>query len=222
MARLCEVLLGSIRKIALFYSVIAALLFLPVLGFESVRQAYWNELAIRSAVFVKPSVVMFGDSITHNGTPWGFRLHRNPLSVVSIAGSGLTAFQLKYKMENATQLHSKNIVITVGTNDIWGRNYDRSRTISDILYLVESAKKSRANVVVTLVPPPMDPQKARIAFDLKKEIAPLLKKRGVITIDLWPDIAPEGTLMPEFTTDGIHFSSAAYAIWAQKLRPVLS
>jgi lysophospholipase L1-like esterase len=36
-------------------------------------------------------------------------------------------------------------------------------------------------------------------------------------IDLNGDIAPNGTIEPRYAIDGVHFTNAAYAIWASKI-----
>ena len=41
-------------------------------------------------------------------------------------------------------------------------------------------------------------------------------------IDLNTHIAPNKILLPEFTSDGVHFSASAYAIWARELRKMLA
>jgi len=58
--------------------------------------------------------------------------------------------------------------------------------------------------------------------ELNANIKPLIQKSKCRIIDLNPFLAPNGTLLDQYTTDGVHLSPNAYAEWAKQLKAVLN
>ena len=57
---------------------------------------------------------------------------------------------------------------------------------------------------------------------VNNQVKALTALYDVAWIDLTDDFAaPDGTLKPALTYDGLHLNDAGYALWAQRLKPYL-
>lgn len=166
--------------------------------------------------------VFIGDSITAGGRNWGWRLKHNPLAARNLGESGYMVWQVKGELGQALRYHPKWIFVLAGTNDSFSRWGINEATIADYREIIQSIQNAHAKAIVTLVPyQAADNNSAEIA-EFNRSLEQLCKEQNAIVVDLNPLIAPAGHLLPQYTSDGVHFSEAAYSIWEKKLREVIA
>ena len=128
---------------------------------------------------------------------------------------GATSAQLVERAGQALAYRPRRILLIAGTNDVvQGRTPEHFA--ADYRRLVVRLAPGRDLALVT-VPPCSNPlcahplQQARL-LEINRTIARLAEKRGATLIDLHAAIAaPDGSLPPALTTDGIHLSAQGYA-----------
>ncbi|MES2989591.1 MAG: GDSL-type esterase/lipase family protein [Pseudomonadota bacterium] len=199
-----------------------ALLLSMFIGFgvavDNVRLAYVTSLTNMRASFIQPRYVQLGDSITAGGGVWGWRLGLDPFSAVTLARGGSTTRQINALAAPLSALKPCTIYILAGSNDVGDPRQTRANFLIDYEQLLGTAAHSGATIVATLIPPVTDPAQSARAATFNSSLRALLASRKIRTIDLWPMLAENGVMKPEYTTDGVHFSEAAYAIWTAEMR----
>jgi lysophospholipase L1-like esterase len=187
---------------------------LPILALcltESVRFALTNKVAELSARVVRPKVVFVGDSITAGGRSW-FGLAR-PLGALNLARVGFELRQMQPLMKAASEYHPRHVVFMGGSNDV-----AHGRTDEEIMRDFDALLPHAS--IVTLIPM-QKPENAERIARLNSRMRWLAEARALPVIDLNPLIAQDGALKAEYTTDGLHFSDAAYALWKRELKRVM-
>ena len=114
------------------------------------------------------------------------------------------------------------IFVLAGTNDLFSRDGINQGTIDDFDEMLRTIKNAHAKAVVTLVPYEESTENANEISMFNEKLKELCKKENAIVVDLNPVIAPSGKLLPKYTWDGIHFSQAAYYLWQNELRGIIS
>ena len=154
-----------------------------------------------------------GDSITAGGRNWSA-----PLDAINLAGDGYTTWQIEGQIGKAKKYDPENLLILAGTNDIIGRRYfDLEQFEQDYISLLERALETGSEIFITQIPYTAKEGNIQTISDANKVIRRLAEARNLTTIDLNSEIAPDGILLPEFTTDGVHLSESAYSIWREKI-----
>jgi alpha-glucosidase len=187
---------------------------LPILALcltDSVTFALTNKAAELSARLVRPDIVFVGDSITAGGRSW-FGLAR-PLGAVNLARVGFELRQMQPLMEAAGEYQPRQVAFMGGSNDVAHGRTDEE-IMRDFSELLPHAS------IVTLIPA-QKPENAERIERLNAQMRSLAEIRGLPVIDLNPLIAQDGALKAEYTTDGLHLSDAAYAIWRRELKRVM-
>lgn len=198
------------RTLVFLYFVIS----LPILALcltDGVRFALTNKVAELSARVVPPKVVFVGDSITAGGRGW-FGLAR-PLGTVNLARVGFELRQMHPLMKTASEYRPRHVAFMGGSNDVAAGRTDEE-IIRDFAELLPHAS------IVTLIPL-QKPENAERIERLNARMRSLAEARALPVIDLNPLIADGGALKAEYTTDGLHFSDAAYALWRRELKRVM-
>ena len=154
-----------------------------------------------------------GDSITAGGRNWG-----TVLGAINLAGDGYTVWQIEGQLGKAEKYSPERIFILAGTNDILGRRpFDLHQFELDYASLLDRALGMKAEIYVTLIPLMARPEANEMIPAANQTILRLATSRGVPTTDLNPTIAPNGTLLSQYTVDGVHFSDEAYKVWRAAL-----
>jgi lysophospholipase L1-like esterase len=196
------------------YALLATAVLAPLAINPTLRSNYFRLLAHWRAKIEAPGYVFIGDSIVAGGGVWGWRLGYDPLSAINLGESGLLTWQVAYQATIAARYRPRTIVIMAGTNDAIYR-IDRE----ELTKAWENVFKSIGPipVIVTLPPKTSDPNfNARL-----EEIDEIVRSKAFSysakVIDLNGDLAPNGVIEPRYTVDGVHFTDAAYDIWASKI-----
>lgn len=190
--------------------------------FIFLKSEYVRYVAIQTATNWKGKLTgvqsaYVGDSITAGGRNWG-----TPLGAMNLAGDGYTVWQIEGQLEKAEEYSPKRLFILAGTIDVIGRRpFNQKEFKKDYARLLDRALKTKAEVYVTLIPLTSREEANQAIPSANQIIQALADSRGIATIDLNPTIAPNGTLLPNYTVDGVHFTPEIYKLWRTKLHDVI-
>ncbi len=161
--------------------------------------------------------VYIGDSITSGGRNWGAIL-----GTINLAKDGYTVRQIETQLGQAKEYSPKRIIMLAGTNDILARRtVDLKQFESDYSSLLGRAQQTGAEVIITLIPLTSRADANEIIPQANQIILKLAHSRGISIIDLNPTIAPQGTLLTQYTVDGVHFTDAAYSLWRAEIEAAI-
>lgn len=166
--------------------------------------------------------VFIGDSITAGGRNWGWRLEHHPWGARNLGESGFMVWQVAGELEGAFRYHPKWVFVLAGTNDAFSPEGLNARSLEDYESMLKRIRAQGATPVVTLVPFQRAPTFAREIAGFNAALGAYCRQAQIATVDLNPVLAPQGRLLPQFTSDGVHLSPAAYVIWTERLRAVVA
>lgn len=114
------------------------------------------------------------------------------------------------------------VIVVGGANDLgWGMDGDA--VLSNLTEIVEESLAAGARVVVGAVPP-IDgfPSLTENRRTLNRRLESLAAGRGVRFADLFRPLAGEdGSLRPEYSSDGLHLTEEGYAVMGEVLCDVV-
>jgi len=168
-----------------------------------------------------PSYVFIGDSITAGGRNWGWRLHGNPLASRNLAGNGYTTAQIASQVKIALAYSPDYVLVMAGTNDILN-GAPPEVAVREYRKLLQSFAGTAAQPIITLMPHQASSAYQETTEEFNRAIRDLATGMEVEWLDLNPKIAPSGQLLPQYSTDGVHFSDAAYRVWCEEILRVLN
>jgi lysophospholipase L1-like esterase len=176
-------------------------------------------------------VLLVGDSIT---IQWGESWKKNfpELKAVNIGIGGDKTQNVLWRLDHGgvDGLQPKAIVLMIGNNNMF---FTPETGIEAAAKGIEMCLKNlrekfpAAAIIVAKILPAHAPGNA-FYEDIKKTNAALDPLKldsdpNVKVLDLWPDFTnADGTIKKDlFTPDNIHLSAAGYAVYAEKLKPLL-
>jgi lysophospholipase L1-like esterase len=168
---------------------------------------------------LKGGVLFAGDSITE---AWQWHKDSLPPSIseaMSNHGIGWDIAEgLQARLPEILRHDPDQIVIMIGTNDI-GYNHSAEKVgghVGDIIAVLQAKKPNTQIYLQSVLPRESDAMaKVRAYNSAYKEIA---RDMAVTFIDLTESFAaPDGTLRPDVTEDGLHLTAKGYQIWADIL-----
>ncbi|MCM1349500.1 MAG: SGNH/GDSL hydrolase family protein [Firmicutes bacterium] len=195
------------------------------------RYAKANE-QLQASGEAEGKTVLIGNSITDfwpNLRPEFFA--ENDLIGRGIGGQTSYQFLVRFR-EDVVNLRPETVVINVATNDIAENNYpyDESRTMGNIMTMVEVAEANGIKVILTSVLPADEfPWRKEIkdaagkVKSLNRAIELYAKIKGIPYVDYYSVMVnPEtGGMRDGLSRDGIHPTAEGYAIMEETLLPVL-
>jgi len=212
-----------VLTVLLLYIVASSVISWPVLINPTLRSNYTLLLAHWRSKLIRPSYVFIGDSMVASGGIWGWRLGYDPLSAINLGENRLRTHQIAIRATLAAKYRPDVIVVMAGTNDAIQTDhlgeFDEARLREAWQDIFSAAGSIR--VIVTLAPFTDNPAFNRRIAEINYLVESYVANRHVTVIDLNPDIAPKGVIEPRYTVDGVHFTDAAYSIWARKLNAAL-
>jgi len=170
----------------------------------------------------RADVVMLGNSITA-GAEWNELLGRPGVINRGISGDNLVGYL--QRMEFVGPLTPRVCFIMGGINDLYA-GYTPEQIFRNYTFVIDSLRSWKITPVVqsTLY---VSPQ-WRLAEQKNQDVAKLnslLEAHCIANeidfLDLNARLADGRMLRDEYTTDGVHLTPAAYAIWAEELEPLL-
>lgn len=171
----------------------------------------------------KNPVVFFGDSITF-GTDWQQLFPE--ISAINRGISGDTTLGLLERQGEVIALRPRQVFLMIGTNDLcFNRplekvveNYDR------ILTRFQSESPETQVFVQSILPfndqmyPSNGLRKNSNIRELNQAIRRLADKHGYVYLDLTAAFTgPGGSLLPQYTYDGLHLNESAYLVWQKQI-----
>ena len=176
-------------------------------------------------------VLLVGDSIT---IQWGdsWKKHFPDLKAVNIGIGGDKTQNVLWRLDHGgvEGLQPKAIVLMIGNNNMF---FTPETGIEAAAKGIEMCLKNlrekfpAAAIIVAKILPAHTPGN-RFYEDIKKTNAALDPLKldsdpNVKVLDLWPDFTnADGTIKKDlFTPDNIHLSPAGYAVYAEKMKPLL-
>lgn len=212
---------AAIRTGAILALILSAWLY-PLAASPDALVDFINSYAAAWTKVFRLNYVFVGDSITRGNATWFASLRTNPVGTVNLARSGYTIEQLVPIVRQAAAMHPETILYMAGTNDILFNSAERNQTIKSFAETADILAASGARVIVTLSPPMADASKTDDLKTLNESIRDIAMAKGFRVIDLWPQLLAGNAIAPQFTIDGVHFTKAAYALWAAALRDAIS
>jgi lysophospholipase L1-like esterase len=165
-------------------------------------------------------IVMLGDSLTEWGN-WNELLPG--LSLINRGIGGDTSAGVLARLKEIAQRNPKTVVLMIGINDIL-QDIPPELVAVNIKQIVRWLRKNEIRVVLQSVLL-MDVTAGRRANRRIKRLNTLIchiaEDESSQFLDLNPVLAPNGTLPPDLTRDGLHLAGRGYILWAESLRPLL-
>lgn len=171
---------------------------------------------------VSGDIVMLGNSLTEQGGNWEVRLDQPEVKNRGIAGDNADGALARL---NEILCHEPSIVfVMVGTNDLW-----TSYTVEEVGLKIDEIGTTLATslpestvYIQTLMPLGAGHDKTQRLKAINKEINGLTDKTYRV-IDTYSAMSnDDGVLAEDFTTDGVHLTSAGYAQWVTFLKEFIN
>ncbi len=177
-------------------------------------QMLWRE-SYRQPV-AQSSIVMLGDSITRLGN-WPAILGRPDIINLGIPGD--TTDGILLRLDDGNIPDGSAVFLMAGVNDVIA-SARPDQIAANLRKIVERLRiRHRVYLQSTLFTE---------SPALNSDIRTLLEQEKILCrelsctfIDVNAALAPDGTLRPEYASDGLHLSAAGYAAWAPLLNPHL-
>lgn len=105
-----------------------------------------------------------------------------------------------------------------GTNDVLNKDFSIAKTLQDYEEIIKLFKGNSTTPIFTLIPLTNNSKFNDKIVKLNYQLVALFKSKNINFIDLNKYIAPSGYLSNEYTIDGVHFTEAAYKLWARQIK----
>ena len=160
-------------------------------------------------------IMMLGDSITDEGEwseLWGEVVQNRGISGDTTSG----VLDRLYTLNPNT----KRVFIMIGVNDIM-RGYSEDLVFENYKKIVKFFQEKDIDVVIqaTLYIGESRKQNFNPKIEkLNKNLKDFAKEQNIKFVDLNPILAPQKTLLEEFTKDDLHLNGDAYKLWIETLK----
>lgn len=175
---------------------------------------------LNEQIGAEPSVVFIGDSLTEQ-----FQLSEylaGPLLLNRGISGDTTAGLLKRLRLSLEGLRIETMFIMIGINDMMYRGDEE--ILSNITRIVDSANAKKI-VVQSILPvkKELESYNSRIR-KINESLRLLCEQKKCIYIDLHSEFldAQKQGILPELTTDGVHLTPKAYALWSRLVSPLVA
>jgi lysophospholipase L1-like esterase len=162
------------------------------------------------------TVIMFGNSITHQGK-WEDLLNRR--DVVNWGIPGFTTEQLSWTIKDILrQYHPRICFIEGGIND-YTLGVTTERIFLNQMMVMDSLAHNRVVPVYQSTLYQLHNENVNRAIDaLNYLMRQFCERRGYGFIDLRPVLSVDGDMIPALTTDGTHLKPEAYGLWGKEVQ----
>ncbi|WP_099513321.1 GDSL-type esterase/lipase family protein [Microvirga ossetica] len=188
------------------------------------RSVYDQPMAGRVTVYDSlpgtAEIVMLGDSLTDWGN-WDELLPG--LDIINRGIGGDTSGGVLTRLKEISQRNPKTVVLMIGINDIL-QDSSPELVALNIKQTVRSLRENKIRVIlqsVLLMDATTGQRANRKVKRLNTFLRHIAAEESTQFLDLNTVLAPNGTLHPELTRDGLHLAGRGYILWAESLRPLL-
>lgn len=166
-------------------------------------------------------IVMLGNSLTEQGGNWEVRLGQSNVKNRGIAGDntdGVLA-RLNEILCNTPSM----VIIMIGTNDLFtSKSPDNIASNIDKIATTIAQQLQDTRVLVQTIMPLAEGNTKKSKLVAINNILLSLDARDYELVDTYTEMANEsGELLPEYTTDGVHLTSAGYGKWSELLTNII-
>lgn len=166
-------------------------------------------------------VVFLGDSLTAGGGNWDWRLGR--WDTLNLGGNAFIVQHVQ-GMAQAKILKKKIkpecCFVMAGINDLTMR-FDVDMVKKHYASLLDMLRRENIPTVIQLTLYRRAGVLSDKVDDLNAFLRDYAKKHDMIVVDLNPKLSENRKLKDEYTTDGVHLTKSAYAIWGEEVKKVL-
>lgn len=172
------------------------------------------------------SILFIGDSLTE----W-FDLDKYfpGIHIVNEGIAGDTSYGLLERIDEIMSIPAARIFMMIGVNDILN-GYLKDDIIENHQLLLEDihTQSNRSQIIAQSLLPVNLSMSGLASYlnDIIREINEALRAYcedcRVQYLNLYPSFLLNNELNSRYTTDGVHLSRAGYALWAEKLKPLLT
>jgi hypothetical protein len=179
-----------------------------------------NEVEKQKKIYTeKKDIIFIGDSHIEQ-CEWQEVFPQYKIGNRGIGGE--TSGALLTRIENAVLPGTSVAVLQIGVNDILS-NIEATTVIDNYSFIIKYLKKNNCKIVATL--PFLTryyPDKNRKIQGLGNRLLVLFNEEKITNINLNPTIAPEGELLLEYSSDGVHLNAKGYSLWIEQLKSKLT
>lgn len=215
-----------------FFALLAVAALVPLLAAAQPEEdwaAYGRYAAANAALQQAPTVVLMGDSITDgwdDSDPAFFADGTYACRGISgqVTGQMLCRFRA-----DVLDLKPRVVVILAGTNDIAcnGGWAPLDRIAGQVASMAELARANGVVPVIASILPasryPWRPEIGEVAAKIRRVNAQLkayAEAQGIAWLDYYTPLADDdGSMRPEYTSDGVHLTPEGYAVLEACLTP---
>lgn len=168
-------------------------------------------------------IVFLGNSITYGGN-WSELLGRNNVVNRGIGGDNLPG--MLNRLHQILRLKPKICFVMAGINDLYS-DAPVNEVFRRYAQLIDSL---RAHSIVPVIQSTLhvnpkwkrSEEKNLLVRQLNEMLQLYSREHEHGFVDLNALLSVDGVLKDEYTTDGVHLTPAAYAVWRDALEPVLT
>jgi lysophospholipase L1-like esterase len=166
-------------------------------------------------------VVLIGDSLTVGGGNWDWRLGR--WDTRNLGGNGYVV-QHVYGVARE-QIIKRNpkpecCLVMVGINDL-ALGFDVETVKQNYKMLLDMLRQANVPTVIELTLYRKAGTLSDKVDNLNAFLTDYAKKHNMTVLDLNPKLSENRKLKNEYTTDGVHLTKDAYAIWGEEIKTIL-
>jgi lysophospholipase L1-like esterase len=201
-------------------------LVLNLLLISSIAAVLTQSEAIRFIVYQRllaprlgsPQIAFIGDSITHGGGLWGLRLKQYNFKVWNLGEPGATTLQVQNVATLlAQESKTKTAFVMGGINDSPKTAESAQVSFQNYQGIIKTLLAAKIHPVIQLTLYRQNDPQPEFVTQLNQLLRDYALKHNLVVIDLNSDLAPQKSLLPQYTSDGLHLTEAAYQVWAQRI-----
>jgi lysophospholipase L1-like esterase len=174
----------------------------------------------RSAPSLPGAVALAGDSLASR-FPSGLLDELHP-GILRRGWAGETAVALEGRIDEVLERDLATVLLQTGTNDLL-RGASTEALLATYARLIDRCRASaHRTALVILALPPVTPARLdpRTVATANVGLRAIAEDAGAAFVDTFTPLAgPDGTPVPDGTTDGVHLSPHGYRVVAALLRP---
>lgn len=167
------------------------------------------------------TIVFFGNSITNMHEWW--EALGSEQKVLNRGNSGANTFELLENIGSVIALQPAKVFIGIGTNDLGSKEIGQpdsvAARISEMVRLIRTGSPRTQVFVQSILPSEVGLRTLEKITTTNALVKALIEPQGATFINLYDDMP--GIVTKDISYDGLHITSKGYAIWLEKIAPLL-